>query len=88
MYRIFCESYQNFLNTFNEPSYRLEMSKPIGLLTNNEINKFFSKVSLLVLNIKTGIFRRKAMKILIVKYFHSIDWKNFKNNNNSHKKHI
>lgn len=36
MYRIFCESYQNFLNTFSETSYRLEISRPIGLLANEE----------------------------------------------------
>lgn len=32
MYRIFCESYQNFLNSFNENSYRLEVSKPLELI--------------------------------------------------------
>ncbi len=28
MYRIFCESYENFKNSFETSSYRLEISKP------------------------------------------------------------
>lgn len=34
MYRIFCESYRNFVKSFNEDNYRLEISKPLELLTN------------------------------------------------------
>lgn len=34
MYRIFCESYKNFLNSFNEDSVRLKNSKPLELITN------------------------------------------------------
>ncbi len=34
MYRIFCESHKNFLNSFNEDSVRLKNSKPIELITN------------------------------------------------------
>lgn len=36
MYRIFCESYQNYLNIFNEDNYRLEISKPMELIVNVE----------------------------------------------------
>lgn len=38
MYRIFCESYQNFINSFDENNYRLEISKPLELIVN--INKY------------------------------------------------
>lgn len=36
MYRIFCESYDNFKNSFQEDNYRLEVTKPLELLTNME----------------------------------------------------
>ena len=29
MYRIFCESYQNFLDTFDGDNYRLRIAKPL-----------------------------------------------------------
>lgn len=38
MYRIFCESYQNFVESFKEDNYRLQMSKPLELLT--DISKY------------------------------------------------
>ena len=38
MYRIFCESYKNFLNSFNENNYRLEVTEPIKLIV--DINKY------------------------------------------------
>ncbi len=38
MYRIFCESYQNFINSFDENNYRLEVAKPLELMAN--INKY------------------------------------------------
>ena len=34
MYRIFCESYKNFLNTFDGDNYRLKISEPIELIVN------------------------------------------------------
>ncbi len=34
MYRIFCESYKNFLNSFEDYNARLSITKPIELLTN------------------------------------------------------
>ena len=36
MYRIFCESYKNFLKTFTEDSYRLNIAKPFELIVNTE----------------------------------------------------
>lgn len=38
MYRIFCESYQNFINLFDEDNYRLKIAKPLELIT--DINKY------------------------------------------------
>lgn len=38
MYRIFCESYQNFLKTFDDNNYRLRISEPFELIVN--INKY------------------------------------------------
>lgn len=32
MYRIFCESYKNFINTFYDDNYRLNISKPFELI--------------------------------------------------------
>lgn len=34
MYRVFCESYPNFLNLFSEDNYRLKISKPFELIVN------------------------------------------------------
>lgn len=38
MYRIFCESYDNFLKSFDGNSVRLKMTKPIELIT--DINRY------------------------------------------------
>ena len=38
MYRIFCESYENFLNSFDESSYRLEIAEHIKLIV--DVNKY------------------------------------------------
>ena len=38
MYRIFCESYKNFLNSFDEDNYRLKISKPLELIV--DIDKY------------------------------------------------
>lgn len=34
MYRIFCESYNNFVNSFSDNNYRLKMAKPLELIAN------------------------------------------------------
>lgn len=39
MYRIFCESYQNFLNIFDSDNARLNIAKPLELLV--DINKYY-----------------------------------------------
>lgn len=36
MYRIICESYKNYINSFPEDNYRLQISKPIELIVNIE----------------------------------------------------
>ncbi len=41
MYRIFCESYKNFVNSFNETSSRLEMAKPLELMV--DVNKYIEE---------------------------------------------
>lgn len=44
MYRIFCESYENFLKTFEECNYRLNISKPFELIVNIEKFKKEEKI--------------------------------------------
>ena len=34
MYRIFCESYKNFINSFNDENSRLDIAKPLELIVN------------------------------------------------------
>lgn len=36
MYRIFCESYQNYLNSFDKENSRLKIAEPLELLANIE----------------------------------------------------
>lgn len=36
MYRIFCESYENFLKTFEDENYRLKIAKIFELILNTE----------------------------------------------------
>ena len=38
MYRIFCESYKNYIETFPDDNYRLEISKPLEIIC--DINKY------------------------------------------------
>ncbi len=38
MYRIFCESYLNFIKTFSDDSYRLTIAKPLELIV--DFNKY------------------------------------------------
>ena len=35
MYRIFCESYQNFIKSIDKDSYRLKITKPFELIVDN-----------------------------------------------------
>ena len=34
MYRVFCESYENFLKTFEDENWRLNIAKPFELIVN------------------------------------------------------
>ena len=34
MYRIFCESYINYIQSFNDDNYRLRIAKPLRLICN------------------------------------------------------
>lgn len=36
MYRIFCESYENFIKTFDDENYRLNIVKPFELIVDTE----------------------------------------------------
>ena len=36
MYRIFCESYENFKETFDDENYRLNIAKPFELIVDTE----------------------------------------------------
>lgn len=38
MYRIFCESYKNYIKSFDEENYRLKVAEPFSLIVN--IKKF------------------------------------------------
>lgn len=38
MYRIFCVSYQNFINSFDEDSYRLKIARPLELIA--DVNRY------------------------------------------------
>ena len=73
MYRIFCESYQNFLNSFDEDNYRLRISKPIELIA--EIDKYkeekkkqselYKKVCDLVYFMKKNVDRFPKLKAFL-----------------------
>lgn len=39
MYRIFCESYKNYINSFDKDNYRLKISEPFKLIVNIDIYK-------------------------------------------------
>ena len=46
MYRIFCESYQNFIKSIDKDSYRLKIAKPFDLIVyNNRYKKEKEKQS-------------------------------------------
>ena len=38
MYRIFCESYKNYIDTFDSNNYRLKVAEPFELIV--DVNKF------------------------------------------------
>ena len=73
MYRIFCESYQNFINSFDDDNYRLKMSKPLELITNidkykeeeNKQSEIYKKLCDLIYFIKENIEKFPKMKAFL-----------------------
>lgn len=63
MYRIFCESYENYKKTFDKENYRLEISKPFELIANiekykrekNKNSEIYKKLSDLIYFMKKNI---------------------------------
>lgn len=73
MYRIFCESYQNFINSFDDDNYRLKMSKPLELITNidkykeeeNKQSEIYKKLCDLIYFIKENVEKFPKMKAFL-----------------------
>jgi len=73
MYRIFCESYQNYIESFTDDNYRLKISEPLELIAN--IDKFntekkqcsykYQKLCDLIYYIKENIKRFPNMKAFL-----------------------
>ena len=63
MYRIFCESYDNFINSFNETSYRLKIAKPLELIVNIDKYKEEKKQSENFKKLCNLFYERKCRKI-------------------------
>ena len=60
MYRIFCESYQNFINLFNENNYRLEIARPLELIV--DVDKYIQEEKL-----QSEIFKKLCDLIYFMK---------------------
>lgn len=73
MYRIFCESYQNFINSFEENNYRLEMAEPLQLIVNvdkykeeeKKQSKVYKKVCDLIYFMKENVNRFPKLKAFL-----------------------
>lgn len=73
MYRIFCESYNNFINSFDKECSRLEIAKPLELLVNEKKYKeeekknseLYKKVNDLICFMKENIERFPKLKAFI-----------------------
>ena len=73
MYRIFCESYQNFINSFDKDNYRLKIAEPFKLIVNPNKYKeekqiqseIYKKLSDLLYYVKENIERFPRMKAFI-----------------------
>lgn len=74
MYRVFCESYSNFTKMFqNEESYRLQIAKPLELLTNIDLYKseknkktiLYKNLSDLMVYMKENIERFPRLKAFL-----------------------
>lgn len=73
MYRVFCESYENFVKSFNEDNYRLRVARPFELIVdvekyNNEKNKqseIYKKTCDLIYFLKENIKRFPKAKAFL-----------------------
>lgn len=73
MYRIFCESYQNFLNSLKDDSYRLNISKPFELIVDidkykeeeNKKSELYKKLCDLVSFMKENVERFPKLKAFL-----------------------
>ncbi len=73
MYRIFCESYQNFINSFDESNYRLEIAKPLELIANidkymeeeKKQSELFKKLCDLIYFMKENVERFPKLKAFL-----------------------
>jgi len=73
MYRIFCESYENFVNSFKEDNCRLEMAKPLELIADvdkykqeeKKNSELFKKLNDLIYFMKNNVERFPRMKAFL-----------------------
>lgn len=73
MYRIFVESYNNFINSIDKNSYRIKNAKPLELLANinkyndekNKQSELYKKVSDLIFYINENKIRFPRMKAFL-----------------------
>ncbi len=70
MYRIFCESYNNYINSFEDDNSRLRIAKPLELIVNLNLFEYekkqctdmYKKLCDLIYYIKENISRFPNMK--------------------------
>lgn len=73
MYRIFCESYENYIKSFEEDNYRLKIAKPLELIVDiakykEEAEKrsdIYKKLSDLIFFMKENISRFPKLKAFL-----------------------
>ena len=73
MYRIFCESYQNYIKSFTDDNYRLKISEPLELIVNThkfnyekkQCSDMYKKLCDLIYYIKENIKRFPNMKAFL-----------------------
>ena len=73
MYRIFCESYENFIKSIDKDSYRLQISKPFELIVDiDQYNKekklqseIYKKLSDLMEFMKNNVERFPKLKAFL-----------------------
>ena len=82
MYRIFCESYKNYINSFDKNCYRLELSKPFELIVNldklekekEKQSEVYKKLCDLIYYLKSNIKKFPKLKA----FLWTIDSRNIK----------